>query len=97
MSNVNNVMLLLKKCLRRWHLFGSGKGGAVRAGAVFRGRWTAGNLVGVRQRSAIHLSTHTLLVKGGLEESRVTVKLHQVEDLWGKKSVCEESPGRRRS
>lgn len=59
---------------------------------MFRGRWTAWNLVGVRQRSAIHLSTHTLLVKGGLEESRVTVKLHQVEDLWGKKAFVRKVP-----
>ncbi len=53
---------------QQWHLFRSGKCRAIRAGAVFRGRRTAGNLVGVRQGSAIHLSAHALLVKGGLEE-----------------------------
>lgn len=67
---------------QQWHLFRSGKCRAVRAGAVFRGRRTAGNLVGVRQGSAIHLSAHAFLVKGGLEESWIAVKLHQVEDLW---------------
>ena len=73
---------------QQWNLFRSGKCRAVRAGAVFWGRWTAGDLVGVRQGSAVHLSTHALLVKGGLEEAWVTVKLHQVEDLrtWRKKS-----------
>lgn len=72
------------------HLFRSGKCGAVRAGAVFRRRRTAGDLVGVWQGSAIYLSTNTLFVKGGLEESRVTVKLHQVEDLqaWRTKEGC---------
>lgn len=48
---------------------------------MFGRRWTAGDLVGVWQGEAVHLSTHTLLVEGGLQESGVAVKLHQVEDL----------------
>lgn len=49
---------------------------------MFGGRGTAGDLVRIRQGSAVHLGAHALLVEGGLEESRVAVKLHQVEDLW---------------
>lgn len=75
------VTLIQSKKQRR-HLFGSGEGGAVGAGTVLRGRRTAGDLVGVRQRPSVHLGAHALLVKGGLEEARITVELHQVEDLW---------------
>lgn len=63
------------------HLFGSGEGGAVGAGAVFGGRGAARDLEGLRQRLTLHLSTQTLLVERGLEEPRVAVELHQVEDL----------------
>lgn len=70
---------------------------------MFGGRRTAGDLVGVWQGSAIYLSTDTLLVKGGLEEPRVAVKFHQVEDLWlrrtkvlgGEKDMVCESDMRR--
>lgn len=48
---------------------------------MFGGRWAAGDLVGVRQWSTIHLSPQALLVEPRLEEARVAVKLHQVEDL----------------
>lgn len=42
---------------------------------------TTGNLIRVRQRLSVHFSAHALLVKGGLEEPGIAVKLHQVEDL----------------
>lgn len=67
------------------HLFGSRKCGAVRAGAVLGGGRAAGDLVRVWQGSAIQLGVHALLVQGGLEEPGVAVKLHQVENLRGKK------------
>ena len=47
---------------------------------MFRGG-TAGDVVGVRQGPPLHLCQHTLLVEQGLEEPRVAVELHQVEDL----------------
>lgn len=48
---------------------------------MFGGRGAARDLEGLRQRLTFHLSTQTLLVEGGLEEARVAVELHQVEDL----------------
>lgn len=48
---------------------------------MFGGRWAAGDLVGVRQRSTINLSPQALLIEPRLEEARVAVELHQVKDL----------------
>lgn len=67
------------------YLFGCGEVGAVGArGAVFGGG-AAGNVVGVRQGPALHLSQHTLLEQQGLEEACVAVEFHQVIDLKGGK------------
>lgn len=48
---------------------------------MFGGRWAAGDLVGIRQGSTIYLSPQALLVEPRLEEARVAVEFHQVEDL----------------
>lgn len=45
------------------------------------GRGTAGDVVWVWERTALHFSQHTLLIEEGFQEARVTVKLHQVKDL----------------
>lgn len=45
----------------------------------------AGDVVRVRQGPPLHLGQHTLLVQQRLEEPRVAVELHQVEDLKGRK------------
>lgn len=45
------------------------------------GRGTAGDVVRVWKRTALHLSQHTLLIQEGLQEACITVKLHQVKDL----------------
>lgn len=70
-----------QKKVELWNLFRSGECGVVRAGAVFGGRRAAGDLVGVRQRPAVHLGPQALLVEPRLQEARVAVELHQVEDL----------------
>lgn len=45
------------------------------------GGGATGNVVGVWQGPALHLSQHALLVQERFEKARVAVKLHQVIDL----------------
>ena len=72
------------------YLLGRGEVGAVGAcGAVFGGG-AAGDVVRVRQRPALHLRQHTLLVEQRLEEPCVAVKLHQVEDLQKRKEIINQ-------
>lgn len=65
------------------HLFWRGHVGVVRADAVLGGR-AAGHLLGVGEGAALHLRQDALLVQRGLQEARVAVELHQVENLRGK-------------
>jgi len=65
------------------YLLGRGQVGAVGAGGAVLGGGAAGDVVGVGQRPPLHLGQHALLVQQRLEEPRVAVELHQVEDLEG--------------
>lgn len=47
----------------------------------------AGHLLWVGQGAALHLRQDALLVQLGLQEARVAVKLHQIENLWSKCNV----------
>lgn len=72
-------IIFLKSCC--CYLLGRGEVGAVRTGGAVLGGGAAGDVVRVRQRPALHLCQHTLLVQTRLEEPRVAVKLHQVKNL----------------
>ena len=65
------------------YLLGCGQVGAVGAGGAVFGGGAAGDVVRVRQGPPLHLRQHALLVQQRLEEPRVAVELHQVEDLKG--------------
>lgn len=45
------------------------------------GGGAAWDVIRIRQRPPLHLCEHALLVQQRLQETRVAVKLHQVEDL----------------
>lgn len=65
------------------YLLGCGEVGAVGAGGAVFGGGAAGDVIRVRQGPALHLRQHALLVQQRLEEPRVAVELHKVEDLKG--------------
>lgn len=68
------------------YLLGGGEVGAVGASGAVLGGGTAGDVVRVRQRPALHFRQHTLLVQQRLEKACVAVELHEVEDLNGAKN-----------
>lgn len=53
------------------------------------GGWAAGHLLRVGQGAALHLGQDALLVQLGLQEARVAIKLHQVENLQGKRGAAQ--------
>lgn len=65
------------------HLFRCGYIGVVRADAVL-GSWAAGDLLGVREGTPLHLCQDAFLVQLGFQKSSIAVKLHQVENLWSR-------------
>lgn len=75
-------------CVCVWcYLLGCGEVRAVRSGGAVFGGGATGNVEGVRQGPALHLSQHARLVEERLEEARVAVELHQVIDLREKDSI----------
>ena len=66
------------------YLLRCGEVGAVGARGTVFGSGAAGDVIRIRQRPALHLCQHTLLVQQRLEEPCVAVELHEVEDLNGR-------------